>query len=102
MYTSIELDHIAGKCRKLDGAIKFQTGLDFLILIHKPPFTTSNTLDKFRVVCHELYHIQWEKKHFKVRHHDGDFCEIAAHDKFSYALAAKALSILESPTVIAS
>lgn len=93
-YSKNEPDHIGGKCRKLDGAVKHQTGLDYFILIHYSSFFESDDFHKFRILCHELYHIQKEEKAFRVRRHEGDFCEIAAHDKFSYRLALKAMGEL--------
>lgn len=93
-YSAVEPEHIGGKCRKLDGAVKFQTGNDFFILIHKAPFVASDALDKVRLICHELHHIALRKETFYVRHHEGDFCEIPEHDRFSYRLAVKAMSAL--------
>lgn len=46
------------------------------------------------MICHELYHIEKLEKSFVVRRHEGDFCEIALHDKFSYRLALKAMGEL--------
>lgn len=93
-YSKNEAEHIGGKCRRLDGAVKHQTGLDFFILIHLPPFAESDDFHKFRIICHELYHIEKVGTGFKVRRHSGDFCEIALHDKFSYRLALKAMAEL--------
>lgn len=95
LYSLTELDHIGGKCRKLDGAIKKVTGLDFLILVHKTPFVDSDELHKFRLLVHELYHIERHKDSFRVRHHENDFCEIPEHDRFSYRLALTALASLD-------
>ena len=93
-YSTIESEHIGGKARRLDGAVKFQTGLDFFILIHKQPFMESDELHKIRILCHELYHIERERTYYVIRHHAGDFCEISEHDVFSYRLALKAMERL--------
>lgn len=94
-YSKNEPEHIGGKCRKLDGAVRHQTGLDFFVLIHLSTFAASDDFHKFRMICHELFHIEkLEKGGFVVRRHEGDFCEIAAHDKFSYRLALKAMGEL--------
>ena len=90
LYSINELDHIGGKCKKVTGTEKFHTGLDYNLLIHKGPFMESGKLDRLRMLAHELYHIERVKKYFRVRYHADDFCEIAAHDKFSYTLAEKA------------
>jgi len=90
MYSLNELDHIGGKCKRVTGTEKFHTGLDFDILIHKPPFIASGALERLRILAHELYHIEKSKAYFKVRIHEGDFCEIADHDKFSYTMAEQA------------
>ncbi len=93
-FSKNEPDHIGGKCRKLDGAVKHQTNLDFFILIHLSSFADSDDFHKIRIICHELYHIKHESKAFILRHHEADFCEIAAHDKYSYGLALKAMAAL--------
>lgn len=90
-YSSVELDHVGGKCRRLDGAVRSQTHLDFFILIHKGPFIEADALHRIRMLCHELYHIDRDRNIFVVRHHAGDFCEIAAHDSWSYRLALSAM-----------
>lgn len=95
IYSSTELEHLAGKCRKLDGALKFQTKLDFIIFVHRPPFMEMDERRKFRVICHELYHIEQKEKGFKVRKHGGDFCEIESHDTFSFELADRAMQTMK-------
>lgn len=88
--------HFAGLCRKLDNAIQFRTGLQFIILIYKPYWEEKATNDeKFKVLIHELHHIQVIEKEdeetgevkviFKVRKHneEEDFCELPSHDQYS-------------------
>jgi hypothetical protein len=93
-YSSVEPEHIGGKCRKLDGAVRFQTGSDFFLLVHKESFADSDELHKIRLLCHELYHIARDRNSYAVRRHAGYFCEIAEHDRFSYRLALKAMAAL--------
>lgn len=94
LYSLNELDHIGGKCKRVTGTERYHTKLDYNILVHKEPFIGSGNLDRLRILAHELYHIEREKKYFVIRHHEGDFCEIQAHDKFSYMLARKAADAL--------
>ena len=93
-YTNAEMEHIGGKCRKLDGAVRYQTKEDYFILIHRKPFAESDDFHKVRMLVHELFHIEKDEGAFKIRKHRGDFCEIAEHDKFSYQLALKAMLAL--------
>ena len=93
-YSTAEPEHIGGKCRRLDGAVRYQTGRDFFVLVHKDPFIQGDTLQRFRLLTHELYHIAREKTYFVSRHHAADFCEIPDHDKWSYRLAIEALRLL--------
>ena len=91
-YSSAEPEHIGGKARRLDGAVRFQTGLDYFILIHKEPFIESDNLHRLRLLAHELYHIAKDRNSFVIRHHAHDFCEIAEHDRFSYRMALRAMA----------
>jgi hypothetical protein len=97
LYSINELDHIGGKCKRVTGTEKFHTKLDYDLLIHKGPFLASSDRDRLRLLAHELFHMERQKKYYAVRYHGGDFCEIAAHDKFSYALADKAAAALGIP-----
>jgi hypothetical protein len=90
-YSSAEPEHIGGKCRRLDGAVRSQTHLDYFVLVHKDPFILSDNLHRIRMLAHELYHMAREKNTFAVRRHGGDFCEIPQHDKYSYRLALRAM-----------
>lgn len=94
-YSSSEPEHIGGKCRRLDGAVRFQTGMDYFILIHRAPFVASNIFQKVRMLVHEEYHIFKDRNTWLVRRHAGDFCEIAEHDALSYRLALTAMAALE-------
>ncbi len=90
-YSSVEPDHIGGKCRKLDGAVRHRTGDDYWLLIHQDPFLRADDLHKFRILVHEIHHIAKEGNSWVIRRHSGDFCEIPEHDRYSYRLALKAL-----------
>ena len=93
-YSKHEPEERGGKCRKLDGAVRYQENRDYYILIHYQPFVEMDDLHRVRIIIHELNHILKEKENFVVRHHAGDFCEIAEHDRFCYRLALKAMGIL--------
>lgn len=93
-YSSVEPEHIGGKTRRLDGAVRFRTGDDFWILVHRAPFLESDDFEKISLIIHELHHIQREGKGWAVRHHAGDYCEIPEHDVFSHRLALKAMVAL--------
>lgn len=97
LYSLNELDHVGGKCKRVTGTEKFHTHLDYNLIIHKPPFMDSGPLDRLRMLAHELYHIEKKSKSFLIRIHDGDFCEIAKHDSFSYSLAHQAAKELSIP-----
>jgi len=86
--SSLGEEEIAGKCKKIDGAIRFLWGNDFLILIHKPTWDASPPLEKTRILVHELLHIaEGEDGEALTRKHGGDFCAIPSHDKQSYRIA---------------
>ncbi len=86
--SSLGDEEIAGKCKKIDGAIRFLWGNDFLILIHKPTWDASPPLEKTRILVHELLHIEeGENGEAAIRKHGGDFCMISSHDKQSYRIA---------------
>jgi hypothetical protein len=90
LFTTQTLGHeeVAGKCTRVDGAIRFLWSNDFIILIHKPTFDSATTLEKTRILVHELHHIgKDEHDEPTIRRHAGDFCEIPAHDKLSYKVA---------------
>lgn len=90
IFTNTKLGHeeVAGKCTKIDGPIRFLWGVDFIIQIQKQEFEKMTALDKTRIIVHELHHIgKNEHDEPETRRHSGDFCEIAAHDKLSYAIA---------------
>lgn len=93
-YSTVEPDHIGGKCRKLDGAVRHRTGDDFWILIHQEPFLRSDDFHKIALLIHEVHHMAREGSSWVIRHHGGDYCEIREHDRFSYRLALKAMSLL--------
>ena len=93
-FSSTEPEHLGGKCRKLDGAVRHQTKLDYFVLIHKDPFIESDSLHRLRMLAHELNHIAMDRTSWVIRRHAGDFCEIAEHDKTSYRLALKAMAAL--------
>lgn len=96
--------HYAGFCRKLDKAIQFRTGLQFLILIYKPYWDEIETPERMKILIHELHHIQVDEEEddegyvelkYKLRKHNEkeDFCELPSHDKYSehvYQLLAEA------------
>ncbi len=90
IFTSSSLgdEEIAGKCKKIDGAIRFLWENDFLILIHKPTWDASPPLEKTRILVHELLHIaEGEDGEASIRKHGGEFCSIASHDKQCYRIA---------------
>lgn len=82
--------HFAGYCRKLDGATKHRTGLDYFIVIYGPAFQKYSIEEKFLVLIHELHHILLgETKKGKIlyqlqkHNEEEDFCELPSHDKYS-------------------
>lgn len=86
IYTNAKLTHLAGLCSKVSSAVSFKTGLQFLIVIQKQHFEKVKPEMKAEIVIHELWHIQEGEKEtdaYRVRQHEGDFCEIPDHDKFS-------------------
>jgi predicted metallopeptidase len=90
LFTNTNLgdEEIAGKCKKIDGAIRYIYGIDFLILIQKETWDAASPLEKTRILVHELTHIaQGEKGDPQIRKHAGDFCSIPEHDKQSYKIA---------------
>jgi len=81
-------EEVAGKCRKIDGPIRYLWGVDYLLLIHKPSFDAGTPREKTRILVHELHHIaQSENGEPQIRKHAGDFCSIPEHDKLSYRIA---------------
>src|SRR5712692_6605976 len=67
--SSLGDEEIAGKCRKMDGAVRYLYDLDYLILIHKPTFDSMTALEKTRILVHELHHIDAdEDKEPLIRH----------------------------------
>lgn len=93
-YSSVEPDHIGGKCRKLDGAVRHRTGDDYWLLIHREPFLQTDLFHKLRILIHEMHHMVKEGNAWVVRRHSGDFCELEAHDAWSFRLALKAIASL--------
>jgi hypothetical protein len=93
-YSSVEPDHIGGKCRKLDGAVRHRTGDDFWLLIHREPFLQADLFHKLRILIHEIHHMVKDGNAWVVRRHAGDFCEISLHDKYCYRLSLKAIAAL--------
>lgn len=82
-------EEAAGKCKKIEGAISYLWGIDYLILIQKTLFDAATPLEKTRVLVHELYHIlASDKGEPEIRKHWGDYCSIPSHDKFSYEVAS--------------
>jgi hypothetical protein len=85
--------HFAGYCRRLDGATKHRTGLDYFIVIFKPAFEEFTIEEKFLVLIHELHHILLEETDegkiiYKLRKHNEDvegstFCELPGDDEYS-------------------
>lgn len=87
---SLGREEVAGKCTKIDGAIRYLWENDFLIQIQKDEFDKATDRDKIRILAHELHHIgKNDHDEPAIRHHGGDFCEIAAHDKLSYKIAGE-------------
>jgi hypothetical protein len=93
-YSTVEPDHIGGKTRKLDGAVRHRTGDDFWILVHQEPFLQSDDFHKIALLIHEVHHIAREGASWVIRHHEENYCEIRSHDKYSYKLALKAMGLL--------
>ena len=92
IFTNQTLGHeeVAGKCTKVDGAIRFLWSNDFIIQLHKPTFDAATALEKVRIIAHELHHIgKDDHDEPAIRRHAGDFCEIPAHDKLSYKIAGE-------------
>lgn len=92
IFTNQTLGHeeVAGKCTKVDGAIRFLWSNDFIIQLHKPTFDASTAIEKVRIIVHELHHIgKDDHDEPAIRRHAGDFCEIPAHDKLSYKIAGE-------------
>lgn len=92
LFTSQTLGHeeVAGKCTKVDGAIRYLWSNDFIILIHRQSFDSATDLEKVRIIAHELHHIgKNEHDEPAIRRHEGDFCEIPSHDKRSFKIAGE-------------
>jgi hypothetical protein len=84
--------HFAGMCRKLSDAVRFKTGLDFIILIYKDNFLDSSKDEQLKILIHELHHIMVDEKgRPRIRRHNEkeDFCELPSHDKFSEQILAE-------------
>jgi Putative phage metallopeptidase len=99
IFTTQTLGHeeVAGKCTKIDGAIRYLWSNDFIILIKKDEFEKATAIDKTRIIVHELHHIgKNEHDEPAIRRHMGDFCEIPAHDKLSYGIARQIVKDLPS------
>ena len=90
IFTNGSLGHqeVAGRCTKVHGAIRYLWSNDFVILIQKKEFDAMTPVQKTRILVHELHHIgKDEHDEPTIRRHDGDFCEIDAHDKLCYKIA---------------
>lgn len=93
-------EDVAGRCKKLDPAVRFRTKVDYYILVVKEKFVKMTVKEKLRLISHELFHIERSegKKsktiQWKVRHHKGDFCSIQEHDRYSFMLAEKAMKVM--------
>lgn len=92
MFSSKKSDRFAGKCYKVDEALRTIIGFDFYIIIYKPNFDEQTQLDKVHTVAHELHHIMLDDEDRpRIRRHNGEFCEIRSHDQFPAALAKRIL-----------
>lgn len=92
IYTRKKIHHIAGFCMKVSEAVRFKTGLDFLIVIAFEHFQKVPPEIKAQVMIHELYHIKdvgGKEPRPGIRNHGGDYCEIPEHDKFSVGVYEK-------------
>lgn len=99
VLTDQETDHWAGKTSVVEGAIRFKTGFQFTIKIVADEFQSSNDPQKVKIVIHELNHIDFnEKGSPKIRRHEGDFCEIPEHDKFSETIYQEIKDQIHVPT----
>ncbi|MGH2638845.1 MAG: putative metallopeptidase [Rhabdochlamydiaceae bacterium] len=84
--------HFAGQCRKLSDAVRFKTGLDFILLIYKDNFLKAAKDEQLKILIHELHHIRVDDKGKpKIRRHNEkeDFCELPSHDKYSEQVLAQ-------------
>jgi hypothetical protein len=99
LFTNQEsTEHYGGKCKKVEGATSYHTKLDFIIVVYKSAFMNGDLLEKIRILVHELYHIGRDASgKFKLRKHEGDFCELEPHDKFSFLIASDIIPRLVIP-----
>ena len=89
-------DREAASCRKMPGAIRTVSGIDFLLVFWTSEWDAMPTPERHRTIVHECMHIgSNDKGDPKIRRHGGDFCEIPEHDKESLELA-KQISVSPS------
>jgi predicted metallopeptidase len=87
----------SASCRRQSQAWRTVTGVDYLLVFWTDDWEAMTTERRHRTVVHELLHIRPNKNGDPgLRRHQGDFCEIEAHDKESADLAKK---IPISPTL---
>lgn len=91
-------DHYGGKTKRVEGSIRYKTGIDFMILINKPNYVGATIEEKARIALHELYHIDEENGKPRIRRHYDDFCELPNHDKFSRDLYERVKDRIKVPT----
>ena len=88
-------DEVAGRCKKIDPAIRYLWEYDYLILISRKHFDEMTLHDKVHLIAHELYHIAASEDGTPaIRNHSGDCCDIFSHDKQPGEIAKEVFSQL--------
>ena len=91
-FSTAKQDHWGGKTHIVEPSMRFDTGVEFVILIDEAEYSTLDDIGKDALLCHELYHIMRSPNGApKLRRHAYlggiDFCELPQHDAFSQLLA---------------
>lgn len=99
MYTNKSLSHggrkVAARCSKVTAPVRFKTNLDYTIVVNSKSFFASTRDEQGATMIHELSHIKISEKSKNreilpaLRPHEGDFCELPDHDRYSKGLYEK-------------
>ena len=102
VFTDSEQDEKGGKCKKVEGAARFKSGHDFIMVITRPEFERLSDFGKVALIVHELHHIGYEGDKTKIHKHNAeeDYCELPEHDYFSDSMAAQIRDKIRVPVFL--
>jgi len=102
LFVNTKPREYGGYCSKVEEAVAFKTGLQFMVKIWREEFDKLDDTRRCRLLIHELAHISFTDDKPTIFDHEinrfGDFCELPNHDAFSMRIYENIKDQIKMPT----